>query len=267
MSYNAKYTCGACGFVRNYLTPKLPTESAGHFCTRYLDWRELQLTSASFDESHLWRDGDVWLNTDSLRSFADQAHRDVEQIATRTRTPQITWGYHNPPPKETDMAWNYNSSSLNDFARESLTRFAQQKPATPEEAFRKLDVQPGDRVRLTEFATGLTFGNPRPAKKDGATLEGIVKAVKVKDGWSRLQIDGFAVNGNDVFWPVADYHVEVLHKAYRWTPEDEVIVAILGDSRRAWEERTEATREGLRLAYRPRLVKVRKALGLDDAVE
>lgn len=256
MSYNAKYTCGACGFVRTYLTPPPSTGTPGHFCTTPLGWRDLQLTS----ESHVFQ-------RDELRSFAEQAQREIEQIAERTRTPLITWGYHNPPPKETDMTWNYNSSSLNDFARETVLHFANSKPATPEEAFRKLDVQPGDRVRLTEFATGLTFGDPRLAKKDGATLEGIVKAVRVKGGRSKLQIEGFAVNGNNVFWPVADYRVEVLHKAYRWTPEDEAIVAISGVSREVWQQYSEESREQGRKTYGPRLAKVRKALGLDDAVE
>lgn len=135
---------------------------------------------------------------------------------------------------------------------------------TPEQIFRDLDVQAGDRVRLTQLVRpGSPYRNSRDIKKDGAILEGVVTRVKVKSGRSRIQIDGFDTAGNGIFWPVENYQIEVLHRVYRWTEEDRLLAAVLGYSEHAWEIITEDSRASLRLVGGERVAKVKTALGLD----
>ena len=133
-----------------------------------------------------------------------------------------------------------------------------------ERYFAALDVQEGDRVRLTTL--GPTGGPPFPP--DAATLEGVVLGIKQKGGESQLRIKGFdhtggKPGGQHVWFSVSDYKIEVLHRVYRWTDEDRLIVAMLGYTDHAWLVMTEESHERLRKSARPRLAKVKRALGLD----
>ncbi len=143
----------------------------------------------------------------------------------------------------------------------SMNRQIVEKRKTHEQLFAELEVQPGDRVRLTEAARPMDTCRPEP-KKDGAVLEGTVRRVKRgKDGKWKIQINGFAVSGNNVFWFIDDYRVEVLHRAYRWTPLDRVIVELAGRGEKEWEESNEVLRETLRRNYGARARKIMQTLG------
>lgn len=147
----------------------------------------------------------------------------------------------------------------------------QELTKTPEQHFAELDVQPGDRIRLTE-AGPANHAYPNGKRKpvlDAAVLEGRVAGVKVKDGGSQVRIDGFGhtggnAGGQHVWFPVNQYVVEVLHKAYRFTPEDRVVAAVLGYDERHWRFLTDAERDRLRQRSVGRVAKVRAALGIEE---
>ena len=133
---------------------------------------------------------------------------------------------------------------------------------TPEQAFRKLDVQHGDRIRLTEL---MPFGGHNYEPNDAGTLEGVVRGVKIKDGVSRVQVQGFHHIGIDIWWPVSRFRVEVLHRAYRCTEEDRLIAALAGMYEDRWQAHNEKQREQYREIYAPRLARVRETLrGVDS---
>jgi hypothetical protein len=134
-----------------------------------------------------------------------------------------------------------------------VEQLAHRPKKSPREQFLELDVQPGDRVRLVEQELG------RP-KKDGAALEGVVKAVRTVEGREAVQIQGFDVQGNNIFWSARNYHIEVLHRAYRWTDRDRVIAEIA--DRADWATtRREDQREADRRTYGARADRILKLLG------
>ncbi len=146
----------------------------------------------------------------------------------------------------------------------NMNREIVEKRKTHEQLFVELDVQPGDRVRLTEATRPIDTCRP-VAKIDGATLEGTVRRVKRgKDGKWKIQINGFAVSGNNVFWPIGDYQVEVLHRAYRWTPLDRVTAELAGIQEGAWEKASEEYREVTRHRYGARARKIQQVLGVQS---
>ncbi len=180
----------------------------------------------------------------------------------------------NPTPKETTME-PYSrrmtvSDILNEAHRELFLKPMQQVTKTPEQTFRELDVQAGDRIRLTESrpVNVQRPNGPRQAVKDGSSLEGKVLDVKVRGGKSQVRVAAFGhtgpsnSGGQHVWFPVDQYVVEVLHKVYRLNDEDRAIAAVLGYDEPAWIRMTDDSREALRKQGRPRLEKVRAALGV-----
>jgi hypothetical protein len=158
------------------------------------------------------------------------------------------------------IALDLNSSRTVPGAFVDFLNLANQPPAVRvEQNFRALDVQPGDRVRLRKIDAG-PLNPSRLALKDASTLEGVVTRVKQKKGESRIQIDGFAVAGNNVFWPIKDYRVEVLHRAYRWTDDDRLVVEISGLSRHQWEGMSETGRQRNRESYKNRVERIKNIL-------
>lgn len=154
--------------------------------------------------------------------------------------------------------------STQDFLRVAhhtlVTKPLAEKAKTAEQKFRDLDVREGDRIRLTQ--------HQQKNGPDPSSLEGVVIGVKVKDGVSQVRIAGFGhtgatVGGQHVWFVGADYKVEVLHKSYRWNDEDRAIAAVLGYGDHSWKIMTEDSRERLRVQTRPRLERIRKALGVD----
>lgn len=138
------------------------------------------------------------------------------------------------------------------FFGDAIRVLSAPKP-TPEEDFQKLQIVEGDRIRLTSKTS-----------PDASQLEGKVKRVKKKNGQSLVQIENFAVAGNNIFWPVRLYKVEVLHRAFRWTVDDELTVEIAGLSRKDWEKYPENSRESIRRTYAKRVERIKKAVGVVD---
>ncbi len=151
---------------------------------------------------------------------------------------------------------------------DSMNQQIVEKRKTHEQLFVELDVQPGDRVRLSELnpvPKVESSGFQRGLKVDGAVLEGTVRRVKRgKDGKWKIQINGFAVSGNNVFWLIGDYKIEVLHRVYRWTPLDHVIAELAGIQESAWEGATELYRESVRHRYAARARKIQQVLGVQS---
>lgn len=143
---------------------------------------------------------------------------------------------------------------------------------TPEEEFRDLDVQVGDRVRLTAVKTTSTINwggqiaKSRQVEKDAAVLEGTIIGLKVRGGNSQIRVSGFGhtgpstAGGQHVWFAVEDYKVEVLHKVYRLTDEDRLYaeVAAIGDT--AWSTISDAQRESYRQRLAPRVERIKKIL-------
>lgn len=133
---------------------------------------------------------------------------------------------------------------------------AQGRPKTPEDKFRDLDVREGDRIRLT------TRRAP-----DASQLEGDVLGVKVRNGKSEVRIKGFGhtggrAGGQHVWFPVEDYTIEVLHRSFRWSKDDEILVEVGGFPRSEWEKWTEDRRQRQRDYYAPRVERIKTALGV-----
>ena len=90
-----------------------------------------------------------------------------------------------------------------------------------------------------------------------------VIGVKVRDGGSQVRIAGFdhtgGNNGGQHVWFVAkDYLVEVLHRAYRMTQEDELFATLAGYTETEWTKLREPQRELARQTYAARAERVRK---------
>ncbi len=171
---------------------------------------------------------------------------------------------HHPVPLHTTEGLPEEIAEFVGPCFNSMNHQIVEKHKTHEELFVELDVQPGDRVRLTEAIRPVDTRRPE-AKEDGAVLEGTVRRVKRgKDGKWKIQINGFAVSGNNVFWLIDDYKIEVLHRAYRWTPLDHVIAELAGFQEKAWEGTTELYRESVRHRYAARARKIQQVLGVQS---
>lgn len=140
---------------------------------------------------------------------------------------------------------------------------------TPEQEFQALDVRVGDRVRLTEVNTQsgtLLRAASRRVPADAAVLEGKVLGIKYKGSGSQLRISGFdhtgpsKAGGQHVWFAVADYRVEVLHKAYRLTDEDRLIAAVANVSEERWARLTDDQRASRRRDYADRAQRVKRLL-------
>jgi len=126
---------------------------------------------------------------------------------------------------------------------------------TPEDRFRELDVQKGDRVRLvTKLAP------------DASSLEGRVIGIKVKNGKSQLRIEGFdhtgpkRNGGQHVWFAVEDYSIEVLHKIYRMTDADKLIAELAGKTEAEWVKLSDDARLSARQTYSKRAERIVKLL-------
>lgn len=128
---------------------------------------------------------------------------------------------------------------------------------SPDEVFAELDVEPGDRIRLTR-------GTQSGALKT-ASLEGVVKAIKQHGGSYKVQIEGFDFAGNNIFWPVRNYTVTVVQRGFRWTDDDRLLVAVIGTTEKSWVERTEASRALTRDTFAVRIAAVKKAVAEADS--
>ncbi len=140
---------------------------------------------------------------------------------------------------------------------------------TPEQEFAALDVKVGDRVRLTQvknFAGSIFAPARREVPKDAAVLEGQVLGIKYRTGGTQLRIAGFGhtgpskAGGQHVWFAVADYRVEVLHKVYRITDEDRLIAAVANVSEERWANLTDDQRARRRQDYASRADRVKKLL-------
>ncbi len=155
---------------------------------------------------------------------------------------------------------------------DSLNAQLRRTNQTPEEEFRALEVQVGDRVRLTEvktFSTGRQFGatlKSRTVPKDAAVLEGKIVGIKVRGGKSQIRVSGFGhtgpskAGGQHVWFAVEDYKIEVLHKVYRLTDEDRLVAEIAAIGEVAWSTISDAEREGYRQRLAPRIERIKKIL-------
>lgn len=141
---------------------------------------------------------------------------------------------------------------------------------TPEQEFQALDVRVGDRVRLTEVNTQsgtILRAASRRVPADAAVLEGKVLGIKVKNGASQLRIAGFdhtgpsRAGGQHVWFAVADYRVEVLHKVYRITDEDRLLAAVANVSEERWCHFTDDQRASYRRGYGDRAARIKQLLG------
>jgi hypothetical protein len=128
-----------------------------------------------------------------------------------------------------------------------------------EDRIRALDIKEGDRVRLTYKKA-----------PDASQIEGKVIGVKDKNGQIQLRIEGFGKTGGGaggqyVWFVAADYTVEVLHRAYRWTTHDEIVVQVAGISRRDWEIKTEDARKWVREQYDTRVSRIKRILATEES--
>jgi hypothetical protein len=156
---------------------------------------------------------------------------------------------------------NFTGTPWDAYDQKWINGMLQEIQKTPaqkaEDQVRALDIKEGDRVRLT-------------FKKapDASQIEGNVIGVKDKDGQIQLRIEGFGKTGGGaggqyVWFVAADYTVEVLHRAYRWTTDDEITVQVAALPRGAWENYTEAQRNGIRSTYQSRVERIKQILASD----
>lgn len=197
----------------------------------------------------------------SLSHFQIGIEGDIQQLAEITHTPRR---YLMPDQTPHDVFGTAMAGFLTDINQQIAD--ARQ---TPDQVFERLDVQPGDRIRLTEVnKPGVIRHRDLLNKPDGAVLEGKVAKVKRKGGAWKVQIEGFDTAGNGVFWPVRNYKVEVLHRAFRWTDDDRLLVEIAGIRPVDWEKRTDTARQQSRDAYAARLGRIKAIFNPDtDGVE
>lgn len=179
----------------------------------------------------------------AAKDFADEVNRQFFWHHTRVDPGQyINFG---PQWSPKDRKWI-----------DGMLREIQKTPAQKaEDRVRNLDIQVGDRVRLTY-----------PSKPDPSTIEGNVIGVKDKNGQIQLRIEGFGKTGGGdggqyVWFVAAEYNCEVLHRAYRWTRDDEILVEIIGNSRGWWEKLKEENRDYYRKTYESRVEKIKALLG------
>lgn len=154
---------------------------------------------------------------------------------------------------------------------QGVERTARAPKIGTEAHFATLDVQEGDRVRLTELRPQSSYLRDEQRRKpDAAVLEGAVLGVKRKpEQPSQLRISGFDhtggnAGGQHVWFPVNNYLVEVLHRVFRMTDEDRVLIAITGDTEAYWKSLSDAARQRQRETYATRVARVKRALGVDD---
>jgi hypothetical protein len=217
----------------------------------------------------------VWLPRLRNSGMVRQNHHTPES-STRRRTmgepikyhtggyvdePNIRLGPRRPhTPSEAQI--NFTDTPWDAYDRKWISGMLQEIQKTPaqkaEDKVRALDIKEGDRVRLT-------------FKKapDASQIEGNVIGVKDKDGQIQLRIEGFGKTGGGaggqyVWFVAADYTVEVLHRAYRWTTDDEIVTQIMGYSRSGWESLTEGERDRHRENYKSRVERIKRILN-DDA--
>lgn len=188
----------------------------------------------------------------------------IHHDATPRRNPmpnyidQYNYFHAQPSPHPLSDALRYFTSEINTQFREA------QK--TPEQKFHDLGIQPGDRVRLTQLNGKLDAASrSRQPAQDAAVLEGKVLGIKTRGGKSELRIAGFdhtggKAGGQHVWFPVADYRIEVLHKVYRWTDEDRLIAELIPISEKGWEQLTDQQRATYRVNFGKRAEKIRKLL-------
>jgi hypothetical protein len=170
--------------------------------------------------------------------------------------------YAQPHQSGPESIINFRTNQWDQVDRKWITGMLNEIQKTPaqkaEDAVRALDIKEGDRVRLTYKKA-----------PDASQIEGKVIGVKDKNGQIQLRIEGFGKTGGGgaggqyVWFVAADYTVEVLHRAYRWTTDDELTVQIAGRPRGDWEKYTEAQRNGVRSVYAARVERIKQILQTD----
>lgn len=200
----------------------------------------------------------------AVTDFQDEINRQIKKLAKITETPPHVL------LKETNMTYpNPSDYSYPRLVPSAFARFLDDvqhhvKPKTAEQIFRELDVQPGDRVRLTYEI--------KPRGGIG-TLESVVAGVKVKDRKSQIRLEGFGhtggkAGGQHVWFAVENYKIEVLKKAFRWTERDRVIAELVGGpAGQQWATLPETRRTDLRAEYGTRADRIIKLLKPVDGVE
>jgi hypothetical protein len=145
-------------------------------------------------------------------------------------------------------------------AFQALGQHVAELTKTPEQRFRDLQLEPGDRIRLTEVSGPMTAGR-RPKARDAAVIEGVILGIKEKHGGPQVRIKGFdhtggKAGGQHIWLPVGDYHVEVLHKTFRMTPADRVIAELAGVSESAYRAASDNQRISWRQSYSKRAERI-----------
>lgn len=94
--------------------------------------------------------------------------------------------------------------------------------------------------------------------KAGAVLQGEVLAVRRVHGRhgavQKVRIKGFdhvggEAGGHHVYWPLAEFDVEILIEAYRLTDEDRAVAVLSGYGEEAFRDMAETRRQALRSSY------------------
>lgn len=164
-------------------------------------------------------------------------------------------------PKETLMTY----PAVFGQAFSDLQNLINEQMKTPEQRFRELHLEAGDRIRLTEV-TGPVMAGRRSKAIDAAVIEGIILGIKEKRG-PQVRIKGFdhtggEAGGQHVWLPVRDYQIEVLHKVYRLTDDDRLIAELAGLSVEEWRKLSDDKRVGIRQTYSARARRVKELLGI-----
>lgn len=200
------------------------------------------------------------ITLDGLREMQNRINRDVAKLAALTHTPTI----HIQGGRLVD-----DYEIIRQFTSTINAGAIKRAGQTPEQEFAALDVQEGDRVRLTEvknYASTVFQPARRELVKDGSSLEGKIIGIKVRNGKTQLRFAGFGhtgpnkAGGQHVWFAVENYKVEVLHKVYRITEEDKLFVELAGLTVERWAALTEQQRADRRERYAVRADKIRKLL-------
>lgn len=204
---------------------------------------------AYFDEVNSWYSGLPYRYAQGGRITPDQVGQPIQ---------------HHTVPGSPEYTINFGGSQWTDVDKKWIAGMLGEVSKTPaqkaEGRVRSLDIQPGDRVRLT--AKDAT---------DPSQIEGEVLGVKDKGGQVQIRIKGFGHTGSKrgdggqyVWFVAADYKVEVLHRAYRWTQDDELVVQVAGLPRQTWEKYKDSSRETMRAQFADRVERIKRILA-DDA--
>lgn len=122
-----------------------------------------------------------------------------------------------------------------------------------EAQFAELDIQNGDTVALR----GKT-----------STLQGVVTQVRNVGSDQRpefqvriAEFDETPHGSHNTWFSIHRYQrVQLLNRAYRWTPEDRLIVVLLGISEQIWKDLTDDQRQDYRQRFTKKVAQIKSVL-------